>query len=110
MTSQDCELLTSIVGWIDQIPYAELDQETFADDFIRLGVASVLIDLGEIAQGLSEEARAVLPDVPWGSVVGMRHVLAHETERVDYAKVWAAVEDLPRIRGLITLHISKFCP
>lgn len=109
MNNHDCELLTSFVGWIDQIPYAALDRETFAHDFLRLGVASVLIDLGEIAQGISEEVRQALPGVPWSSVIALRHVLAHETEKVDYIKVWDAVEDLPRIRGLIALYIKQLC-
>jgi uncharacterized protein with HEPN domain len=107
MSSQDREVLTSFVGWVDQIPYAELKRSTFATEFIRLGVASVLIDLGELAHQVGEEVRAAVPGVPWTRIIAMRHVLAHETTSVDYAKVWDAVQDLPRIRGLIAAYLDQ---
>lgn len=106
MTSQDRETLEALVRWIDQIPYDQLDRSGFDQSFVRLGVASVLIDLGELSQQLSALTREALPNVPWVEMIAIRHVLAHETDSVDYSKVWTAVQDLPRIRGAIAAHLA----
>lgn len=103
----DRGVLSSFVDRIDQIPFDALDRETFTTDFIRLGVASVLIDLGELAHEASQDVREALPGVPWTKIIATRNVLAHERLSVDYTKIWDAVQDLPRIRGLITAYLER---
>ncbi|PIZ37313.1 HepT-like ribonuclease domain-containing protein, partial [Candidatus Aquicultor secundus] len=48
------------------------------------------------AQRVSGEARVKLPELPWGSMAGMRNFLIHEYDDVDLAIVWNTVSvDLP---------------
>lgn len=47
------------------------------DDNLRLSVERRIEIIGEAARRVSEEFRAEHPEIPWRSVVGQRHVLAH---------------------------------
>ena len=54
--------------------------------------------IGEAASRLTEETRAMVPEVPWDEIVGMRHRLVHEYFGVNLDRVWETVEtDLPRL-------------
>ena len=63
--------------------------------------------IGQAVKGLSEETRALDPDVHWRQIAGMRDKLIHEYFGVDLTLVWDVVErelpDLgPRLRALIS--------
>jgi uncharacterized protein with HEPN domain len=58
--------------------------------------------IGEAARALSENFRRTQPQVPWSSIIGMRHILVHDYFGVDLDEVWAVVErDLPTFREQI---------
>jgi uncharacterized protein with HEPN domain len=55
--------------------------------------------IGQAVKGLSEDARALEPTVPWRQIAGMRDKLIHEYFGVDLALVWDVVErELPALR------------
>nr|WP_301484021.1 HepT-like ribonuclease domain-containing protein [Intrasporangium sp.] len=55
------------------------------------GLASMAYDallrslavIGEAVRSLPSETRAVLPDVPWASIAGLRNIVVHEYFRVN---------------------------
>lgn len=52
--------------------------------------------IGEAARRLSDETRIALPELAWEAMVGMRNVLIHEYDDVDFSIVWDAIQgDLP---------------
>lgn len=54
--------------------------------------------IGEAARRVSEVGRAAYPDVEWRRIVGLRNVIVHEYEEVDYARHWRVIqEDLPQL-------------
>jgi uncharacterized protein with HEPN domain len=56
---------------------AESDSQLLADDeLISVWVIHHLQIIGEAASKLSEAFRESHPDVAWGGMIGMRHVLA----------------------------------
>lgn len=42
-----------------------------------------LVVIGEAAAQISEETRAIAPEIPWTKVVGLRNLIAHEYFRID---------------------------
>lgn len=48
--------------------------------------------IGEAASRLSDEIRAQHPEVPWGQMIGMRHILVHGYFEVDLEIVWNAAQ------------------
>ena len=58
--------------------------------------------IGEAVGHLSEDARARYPDVPWRSIIGMRHVLVHGYFEVDLDLIWLVIEnELDRLKSTI---------
>jgi hypothetical protein len=52
----------------------------------------------EAVKRLSPEFRAAHPEVPWSQIGGMRDVLIHGYDRVDFDRVWSAIErPLPEV-------------
>jgi uncharacterized protein with HEPN domain len=76
------------------------DVETFAEDELRqIWVIHHLQIIGEAANGLSSQFRAIHPSIPWHKIIGMRHVLVHGYFAIDLEVVWTAVDkDLPLLK------------
>ena len=63
---------------------ADLDRERI----LELAVLRVLGVIGEAATRLPDEVRERHPEVPWGSIVGLRNRLIHAYDEVDLDIVW----------------------
>ena len=64
--------------------------------------------MGEAVKRLSPEFRASHPDVPWSQMAGMRDVLIHGYDRVNFERVWSAIEaSLPVVLATLTPLIPK---
>lgn len=82
----------------------ELPRESLADEeLVAYAVVRTLEILGEAASHVSSETRAVLPDIPWYVMVGMRNRIVHDYTHVDYRIVWDTVTaDLPPLVEALT--------
>jgi len=70
------------------------DLET--DSMLLRAVAHAVQQIGEAAANVSDAGRARVPDLPWGQIVAMRHVLVHVYWGVDMDRLWStAVQDAP---------------
>jgi uncharacterized protein with HEPN domain len=56
--------------------------------------------VGEAAARVSDKSRAVFPGIPWRQVVGMRHIVSHEYDRLVPLKLWR----------VISVHFPKMLP
>lgn len=67
----------------------------------RDAVAARLIQIGQAvkdAQAEGLDLPSLSPEIPWGSIAGMRDKLAHKYWLMDVDIVWAVVEnELPRL-------------
>lgn len=54
----------------------------------QTSLAWYLQAIGEAAARVSDESRARIPEIPWRQVVGMRHILSHEYDRLMPEKLW----------------------
>ena len=58
-----------------------------------------IIQIGELANRLSDEIKEANKDIPWRAIRGMRNLHAHDYENVDLEIVWnTLVEDIPLLR------------
>lgn len=59
-----------------------------------------LIVIGEAVARLSRSFRRTHDDVAWHKIVGMRNILVHEYEDIDWAEVFnTAQDDLPALKA-----------
>lgn len=68
---------------------ADLD----SDRMLLMAIVKAVEIVGEAAVRVTAETKAAIPDVPWTSVIGMRHRLTHAYFDVDPAVVWATVQE-----------------
>lgn len=86
-----------------------LDAETVADDpYVQDGVVRCLILMGEAAKNLREEVKAEFPEIDWSGMVGLRNVLVHRYQEIDYLELWTIVNrDLAPIVEKLTAYLAR---
>ena len=60
---------------------------------LALAVLKSIEIIGEAASRVSDETRSLLPDLPWGQMVGIRNRLVHGYFDIDHERVWTTVKD-----------------
>ena len=68
---------------------AQEGKEAFLSDWKNLPVAERMLHIiGEAANGLSDEAVANYPGVPWEQIRGLRNRISHEYHKIDLEIIW----------------------
>jgi uncharacterized protein with HEPN domain len=71
------------------------------DEFMRSrlhqdAVMRSLQIIGEAARKVLPETKQAHPEIPWHSIIGLRHRLVHDYTRIDVTKVWRVADsDVP---------------
>ena len=87
-----------------------VSKETFLDD-LRLQDASAfdISTIGEAASNVTDEFKALHPEIPWIPMRGLRNRLVHifDYEQIDYDIIWiVATEELPALEPKIRSALS----
>ena len=75
---------------------------------LRLAVERKLEILGEAAGRVSSRFRSEHPEITWKEIVGLRNVISHQYDKVNYAEIYGIVRE--RIPELIALLDSLVPP
>ncbi len=96
------------------ISYAEgTTLEALAVDEMRLSaILYEIVVIGEATTRLSSELRVEHPEISWKSMAGMRNILVHQYDEVDFNLLWDAIriaipEMLERIQPLVPEEFSR---
>lgn len=77
---------------------ARTRQDLEDDRQLSLSLVRLLEVVGEAANRVPEEERAIYPEVPWQDIVDLRNRLIHGYDAVDLDIVWQIVQvDLPAL-------------
>ncbi len=85
---------------IEQYVHSESESVLLENnELVEIWVIHHLQIIGEAASRISDVFRANHPEVAWGGIIGMRHVLVHGYFETDKDIVWKVVErDLPSLK------------
>ncbi len=71
-----------------------LDYSSFAQNVIAKEVVERhLITIGEAARNIPKSVQEKYSDIPWRKIMGIRHIVVHDYDGVDYEVVWDVVEN-----------------
>jgi uncharacterized protein with HEPN domain len=109
----DRERLLDILEAIERINrYTAAGRAVFdKNELVQNWVVSHIQHIGEACWGLSQKLKSRHPEVPWGDIVGMRHVLVHNYFEIDLDAVALVLEkDLPVLKPQIEAMLAELGP
>jgi uncharacterized protein with HEPN domain len=84
------------------IVHGRAPDEAASDRVLALALVKLIEIIGEAAARVTRELQEAHPEIPWRQVTGMRHVLVHDYDRIDFDKVWSTVStDLPALAAAL---------
>ena len=88
--------------------YMRAEIET--NKMLELALVKAVEVIGEAANHVSGETRALAPDIDWGDIVGMRNSLVHAYWKIDYDVLWDVITNKlpPLIINLERLIADKY--
>ncbi|MCM1356017.1 MAG: DUF86 domain-containing protein [Staphylococcus sp.] len=102
---RDRERVRHMIEAIDQIQDARRrfsEHDLVNDPVIFYGLVKWVEVIGEAAYKITENTRCDWPDIPWKSIIGMRHVLVHGYYQIKPERLMATIsEELPELREIL---------
>ena len=82
------------------------------DDEKQAAILYRLIIIGEATKRLSGNLRQQFPEVPWKQMAGLRDVVIHDYDELDFDILWNVVyvnlpDILPKIQKILDIHASE---
>lgn len=77
-----------ILRYTDKISRAELEMN---DEKLSAILYQIAI-IGEATKRLSQDFRQQHPEIPWREIAGMRDMLIHKYDQVDFDVIWDVVQ------------------
>ncbi len=96
MSRHDRERLIDILEAISRIQeyrhFSEDTEEQLPQGLLADAILYDLVVVGEAVRALSEETRERVPGMPWGDIVALRNLVAHEYFRIDMNRISEIVD------------------
>ena len=95
---RDQEIIEKISRYCNEIDEAHAAFHKSYDAFVsnsvyRNAVCLCLMQIGELANHLSDAFKETYREIPWRAIRGMRNVVAHEYGKIDTDTVWETAQD-----------------
>ena len=90
-------------------------EEYLSNRMMRGAVERSVEIVGEAARRISETTKRAHPEIPWGSMVGQRNVLAHEYDQIRHEAMWKIAtrrvpEVIPMLKKILPDDIQNERP
>lgn len=80
-----------------------------ADEMFRRALTQCFMEIGEAAARISDAGRARIPELPWGQIVHVRHIVVHVYWGIDHDRLWQALgEDLPPLIAAVDKALADW--
>ena len=78
-------------------------KDFLANSMMRFASIKQIEIIGEAANYITPETKALFTEIQWKQIVGMRHILIHEYFGIDESLVWQVItQDIPRLKIAVT--------
>ena len=86
------------ISIIDDVTRRYTREQFLADVIAQRAAAMTIINIGELTTVLPEDFRLATPHIPWRKIKGLRNIVAHKYEIIDFEDVWeTAVKSIPEL-------------
>lgn len=112
MYARERQLLERIIQYCEQIAKTREffgdDLAIFADNFVYQNACGMcIIQIGELANKISQETHVAIPSIPWPLIRGMRNMFAHDYGSMDVEQTWATIrDDIPVLKTICEHYLN----
>jgi uncharacterized protein with HEPN domain len=110
LSAADLTRLRDILAAIETVQRycVRVSEARFMTDIVlQDAVVRRVMIVGEAASKLAAEAKFLLPQVQWSSIISMRHILVHDYSDMNAEILWRTVRhDLPELKKTLLQAID----
>jgi len=79
-------------------------EEFLNNDIAQRAIAMTIINIGELTTVFPDDFRQAYSHIPWRKIKGLRNIVAHKYEIIDFEDVWeTAITSIPELQK----HLRK---
>ena len=83
-------------------------EEFLNNDIVQRAVAMTIINIGELTTVFPDDFREAYSHIPWRKIKGLRNIVAHKYEIIDFEDVWeTAITSIPELQKHLCGILSK---
>lgn len=88
-----------VLGELDQISSGHAETDIHTDLGFQRAIERCIEIIGEMANKVSKETRALHPQINWRGIINQRHVIAHSYDGINYDLLWIIItEHAPKLK------------
>ena len=110
---RDRNIISHMLKYCDEVETAHDDFSHSKEKFMnsstyRNAVTMPILQIGEVANHLSEEFKQQHKQIPWNEMRGIRNLMAHQYHSVDFDIIWDTSRiDIPALREFCKVNLEK---
>ena len=110
---RDRNIISHMLKYCDEVETAHDDFSHSKEKFMnsstyRNAVTMPILQIGEVANHLSEEFKQQHKQIPWNEMRGIRNLMAHQYHFVDFEIIWDTSRiDIPALREFCKVNLEK---
>ena len=83
-------------------------EEFLNDEIAQRAAAMTIINIGELTTVFSDDFRQTYSQIPWRKIKGLRNIMAHKYEIIDFEDVWeTAITSIPELEKHLCEILKK---